>query len=167
MTPLDAQNLLVRWSPAFDRRFRIPILAAILMGGVALVTWGLSESDSIRRGVEWGALALSPAWLGWTWRWASRPLHVLSVDALELETSPYGETPAARDYYVKFTVRAAFVGSARHCVEVVDRKRFPRAAQVNAQLYGILLRETTFWLVLDHALRPLGIELSDGRRFPL
>jgi hypothetical protein len=29
------------------------------------------------------------------------------------------------------------------------------------------LRETTFWLVLDHALRPLGIELSDGRRFPL
>ena len=64
MTPLDAQNLLVRWSPAFDRRFRIPILAAILLGGVALVTWGLSDSDSIRRGVEWGALALSPAWLG-------------------------------------------------------------------------------------------------------
>ncbi len=67
-----------------------------------------------------------------TSRWATRPLHVLSVYAYEVETSPCGENPAACDDYVKFIVRAALVGSARRCTEVVDRKGFPRAAQMNA-----------------------------------
>lgn len=167
MTPLDAQTLLARWSPSFDQRLRLPFLVAILLAASALAIWGVSDSASIRRSVEWSALALSPAWLGWTWRWSSRPLHVLSVDSLELETSPYGKTPAARDYYVKFLVRAAFVGSARRCSEVVDLKRFPRAVQVNAEAYGVLLHEQSCRIVLDHALRPLGVELTDGRRFPL
>ncbi len=167
MQPLDAQSRLVRWSPRLDQRFGWPLFGALCVSALALALWGLSESDSIRRTTEWSALALAPLWLAWTWRLVSRPTYVLAVDSLELETSPYGATPSTRDYYVKFVVRSAAVGNRRRASEVVDLQRFPRAAQLDAASYGALLSERQCVVVLDHALRPIGIELADGRRFQL
>ena len=167
MQPLDAQTVLARWSPRLDQQLGAPLLGAMGGGALALALWGLSESDSVRKTTEWSALALAPLWLAWTWRFASRPTYVLAVDSLELETSPYGATPTTRDYYVKFVVRSAAVGNRRRVSEVVDLQRFPRAAQLDAASYGALLSERLCAVVLDHALRPIGIELADGRRFQL
>ena len=167
MQPLDAQTVLARWSPRLDQQLGAPLLGAVGGGALALALWGLAESDSIRRATEWCALALLPVWLAWTWRRAHRPIHVISVAELELETSPYGATPTTRDYYVKFVVRSAAVGNRRRASEVVDLQRFPRAAQLDAASYGALISERRCAVVLDHALRPIGIELADGRRFQL
>jgi len=165
MQPLDAQSLLARWSPRVDQRVGIPILAALSATALALACWGFSDSDAIRDSIAWSSLALIPPWLAWTWRVVKRPVYVLAIADLELETSPYAQTPAGRDYYVKFAVRAAVTGVGQRAIEVVDLTRFPRAAQIDAQAYGALLHERACTLVLDHALRPLGVELADGRQY--
>ena len=164
MQLLEAQNLLARWSPRTHQRFSRPALVALLAAALALTCCGLSDSEALRDSVGLGSLALTPLWLAWTWRVANRPTYVLEIEHVDLETSPYGSTPASRDYYAKFRVSFAAEGSGRCAREVSDLSRFPSTVQIDAHAYGALLGEFSCALVLDHALRPLGFELADGRQ---